>query len=204
MRASRIRSPCAIHWTARRCCPREPLHNERTSGSDHTRRDYIPHRRARRPSRTAPFGQTPQDAPAWPTSRAYAAAPRSMCRPLPDAAADGARFRRSARASASSALRLHSGRVMRKFHGGRKHGEACPASGAGACRGKCRLVSADLTNSDAIARVRAEIESRSRLDVVVLSSGTCEWPNEPKVLASQFSANLIRSYVGSPNNCCGC
>jgi hypothetical protein len=42
------------------------------------------------------------------------------------------------------------------------------------------------------------------LDVLVLSSGTYEWPNEPKVLASQFSANLIRSYVGSPNNCCGC
>jgi hypothetical protein len=87
---------------------------------------------------------------------------------------------------------------------GRKHGEACPAFGAGTCRGKCRLVSADLTNSDAIARVRAEIESKSRLDVLVLSSGTYEWPNEPKVLASQFSANFIRFYVGSPNNCCGC
>src|SRR5271156_2598436 len=37
---------------------------------------------------------------------------------------------------------------------------------------KCRFAVADLTDSDAVERVSAEISSRSRLDVLVLRSGT--------------------------------
>src|SRR5258705_5602724 len=49
------------------------------------------------------------------------------------------------------------------------------------CRQKCHFVAADLTDNDAIARVGAEIASRGRLDVLVLSSGTYERSHEPTV-----------------------
>jgi len=62
-------------------------------------------------------------------------------------------------------------------------------------REKCHLVVADLTNGDAIARVKAEIGSRSRLDVLVLSCGTYERSNEPTMFASQIAANLIAPYA---------
>src|SRR5215831_7797434 len=58
-------------------------------------------------------------------------------------------------------------------------------------REKCHFIAADLTDGDAIARVKAEIGSRGRLDVLVLSSGTYERSEEPMVFASQIAANLI-------------
>jgi NADP-dependent 3-hydroxy acid dehydrogenase YdfG len=62
-------------------------------------------------------------------------------------------------------------------------------------REKCHFVVADLTDSDAIARVSGEIGSRSRLDVLVLSSGTYERSHDPTVFASQVAANLIGPYA---------
>jgi NAD(P)-dependent dehydrogenase (short-subunit alcohol dehydrogenase family) len=60
---------------------------------------------------------------------------------------------------------------------------------------KCHFVAADLTDNDAIARVGAEIASRSRLDVLVLSSGTYERSDQPTVFARQIAANLMGPYA---------
>ena len=62
-------------------------------------------------------------------------------------------------------------------------------------REKCRFVVADLTDSDAVGRVSAEISSRSRLDVLVLSSGTYERSSETAVFARQIAANLVGPYA---------
>ena len=62
-------------------------------------------------------------------------------------------------------------------------------------REKCHFLAADLTDGDAITRVKAEIGSRGRLDVLVLSSGTYERSQEPMVFASQIAANLIGPYA---------
>jgi len=62
-------------------------------------------------------------------------------------------------------------------------------------RKKCRFVVADLTDNDAIWRVNAEISSRSRLDVLVLSSGTYERSRERPVFARQIAANLVGPYA---------
>ena len=62
-------------------------------------------------------------------------------------------------------------------------------------REKCHFVAADLTDGDAINRVKAEIVSRGRLDVLVLSSGTYQRSQEPMVFASQIAANLIGPYA---------
>jgi|HubBroStandDraft_4_1064222.scaffolds.fasta_scaffold35014_1 NADP-dependent 3-hydroxy acid dehydrogenase YdfG len=62
-------------------------------------------------------------------------------------------------------------------------------------REKCRFVVADLTDNDAIGRVNAEISSRSRLDVLVLSSGTYERSREPAVFGRQIAANVIGPYA---------
>ena len=62
-------------------------------------------------------------------------------------------------------------------------------------REKCHFVAADLTDSDAIARVGAEIAPKGRLDVLVLSSGTYERSHEPTVFANQIAANLIGPYA---------
>jgi NAD(P)-dependent dehydrogenase (short-subunit alcohol dehydrogenase family) len=62
-------------------------------------------------------------------------------------------------------------------------------------REKCHFIVADLTDSDAIARVTGEIGSRNRLDVLVLSSGTYERSHDPMIFASQVAANLIGPYA---------
>jgi NAD(P)-dependent dehydrogenase (short-subunit alcohol dehydrogenase family) len=62
-------------------------------------------------------------------------------------------------------------------------------------REKCRFVVADLTDNDAIGRINAEISSRNRLDVLVLSSGTYERSLEPAVFASQIAANVLGPYA---------
>jgi NAD(P)-dependent dehydrogenase (short-subunit alcohol dehydrogenase family) len=62
-------------------------------------------------------------------------------------------------------------------------------------REKCRFVAADLTDNAAIGRVHAEISSRSRLDVLVLSSGTYERSREPAVFTRQIAANLVGPYA---------
>jgi hypothetical protein len=59
-------------------------------------------------------------------------------------------------------------------------------------REKCRFVVADLTDGEAVGRVGVEISSRSRLDVLVLSSGTYERSCEPAVFTSQIAANALR------------
>ena len=60
---------------------------------------------------------------------------------------------------------------------------------------RCHFVAADLTDDDAVARVGAEISSKGRLDVLILSSGTYERSHEPPVFASQIAANLIGPYA---------
>jgi NADP-dependent 3-hydroxy acid dehydrogenase YdfG len=62
-------------------------------------------------------------------------------------------------------------------------------------RERCHFVTADLTDSDAIARIGAKMASKSRLDVLVLSSGTYERSHEPTVFANQIAANLIGPYA---------
>jgi NAD(P)-dependent dehydrogenase (short-subunit alcohol dehydrogenase family) len=62
-------------------------------------------------------------------------------------------------------------------------------------RDKCRFIVADLTDNDAIERTSVEIASRSRLDVLVLSSGTYERSREPTVFASQMAANIVGPYA---------
>ena len=62
-------------------------------------------------------------------------------------------------------------------------------------RQKCHFVAADLTDGDAITRVKAEIGLRGRLDILVLSVGTYERSQETTVFASQIGANLIGPYA---------
>jgi NAD(P)-dependent dehydrogenase (short-subunit alcohol dehydrogenase family) len=62
-------------------------------------------------------------------------------------------------------------------------------------REKCHFVAADLTDNDAIVRVGAEIAPKSRLDVLVLSSGTYQDSHEPRAFASQIATNLIGPYA---------
>src|ERR1700751_1114785 len=62
-------------------------------------------------------------------------------------------------------------------------------------RERCHFVTADLTDGDAITRAKAEIGSRVRLDVLVLSSGTYERSQDRMVFASQIAANLIGPYA---------
>ncbi len=59
----------------------------------------------------------------------------------------------------------------------------------------CRYLVADLTDSDAIGHVNTEIALRSRLDVLVLSSGTYQRSHEPKVFDHQIAANLVGPYA---------
>jgi NAD(P)-dependent dehydrogenase (short-subunit alcohol dehydrogenase family) len=62
-------------------------------------------------------------------------------------------------------------------------------------RERCHFVVADLAENDAIAHVSAEIASKSRLDVLVLGSGTYERSHEPTVFARQVAANLLGPYA---------
>jgi NAD(P)-dependent dehydrogenase (short-subunit alcohol dehydrogenase family) len=62
-------------------------------------------------------------------------------------------------------------------------------------RENCRFIVADLIDDDAIARVNIEILSRSRLDVLVLSTGTYERSNEPAVFGRQIAANVVGPYA---------
>ena len=62
-------------------------------------------------------------------------------------------------------------------------------------RERYHLIAADLTDSDAIARVSAEIASKSHLDVLVSSSGIYERSHDPEVFARQIAANLVGPYA---------
>jgi NAD(P)-dependent dehydrogenase (short-subunit alcohol dehydrogenase family) len=62
-------------------------------------------------------------------------------------------------------------------------------------REKCRFVVADLIDDDAVGSVNVEISSRSRLDVLVLSSGTYERSREPAVFGRQIAANVVGPYT---------
>jgi NAD(P)-dependent dehydrogenase (short-subunit alcohol dehydrogenase family) len=62
-------------------------------------------------------------------------------------------------------------------------------------RERCHFVVADLTDNDAVGRVYAEISSRGRLDVLVLSSGTYERSHEPAVFVRQIAANVVGPYA---------
>jgi len=62
-------------------------------------------------------------------------------------------------------------------------------------RENCRFVVADLTDDAAIGRVTAEVSSRGRLDVLVLSSGTYERSRDPAVFARQIAANVVGPYT---------
>ena len=62
-------------------------------------------------------------------------------------------------------------------------------------RENCRFIVADLIDDDAIARVNIEILSRSRLDVLVLSTGPYERSNEPAVFGRQIAANVVGPYA---------
>jgi NAD(P)-dependent dehydrogenase (short-subunit alcohol dehydrogenase family) len=62
-------------------------------------------------------------------------------------------------------------------------------------RERCHFVVADLTDNDAVRRVYAEISSRGRLDVLILSSGTYERSHEPAVFVRQIAANVIGPYA---------
>jgi NAD(P)-dependent dehydrogenase (short-subunit alcohol dehydrogenase family) len=62
-------------------------------------------------------------------------------------------------------------------------------------RGRYHFVAADLTDNGAVERAAAEISSRGRLDVLVLSSGIYERSREPTVFARQIAANLLGPYA---------
>jgi len=62
-------------------------------------------------------------------------------------------------------------------------------------REKCHFIAADLTDGDAITRIKAELGLRGRLNVLVLSSGTYERSQDPTVFASQIAGNLIGPYA---------
>jgi NAD(P)-dependent dehydrogenase (short-subunit alcohol dehydrogenase family) len=61
-------------------------------------------------------------------------------------------------------------------------------------RERCRFVAADLTDNSAIVRIAAEVSSRGRLDVLVLSSGIYKRSRDPDVFARQIGANLLGPY----------
>jgi len=61
-------------------------------------------------------------------------------------------------------------------------------------RAKCHFIAADLTDSDAVERVAADISPKGRLDVLVLSSGMYERSHEPTVFARQIAANVTGPY----------
>src|SRR5215472_2132665 len=62
-------------------------------------------------------------------------------------------------------------------------------------RERCHFLAADLTDNDAIQCINAEISSKHRLDVLVLSSGTYERSHEPAVFLHQIAANLLGPYA---------
>jgi NADP-dependent 3-hydroxy acid dehydrogenase YdfG len=62
-------------------------------------------------------------------------------------------------------------------------------------QGKCRYVTADLTDSRAVGRIGAEMSTRGRLDILVLSSGIYERSQEPEIFARQVGANLLGPYA---------
>jgi NAD(P)-dependent dehydrogenase (short-subunit alcohol dehydrogenase family) len=62
-------------------------------------------------------------------------------------------------------------------------------------RDRCHFLAADLTDNDAITRINAEISSKRRLDVLVLSSGIYERSHEPAVFLHQIAANLFGPYA---------
>jgi NADP-dependent 3-hydroxy acid dehydrogenase YdfG len=62
-------------------------------------------------------------------------------------------------------------------------------------REKCHFLAADLTDNSATERINAEISSRHRLDIVVLSCGTYERSHDPAVFASQIAANVVGPYA---------
>lgn len=61
-------------------------------------------------------------------------------------------------------------------------------------RARCHFIAADLTDSDAVQRIAADISPRGRLDVLVLSSGIYERSNEPSVFARQIATNVVGPY----------
>jgi NADP-dependent 3-hydroxy acid dehydrogenase YdfG len=61
-------------------------------------------------------------------------------------------------------------------------------------RERCHYVEADLTKSDAVERIGAEMSKSDRLDILVLSSGIYERSREPEALARQIAANLLGPY----------
>jgi NAD(P)-dependent dehydrogenase (short-subunit alcohol dehydrogenase family) len=61
-------------------------------------------------------------------------------------------------------------------------------------RAKCHFIVADLTDSGAVGRVAADISSKGRLNILVLSSGIYERSHEPTVFASQIAANVLGPY----------
>jgi NAD(P)-dependent dehydrogenase (short-subunit alcohol dehydrogenase family) len=61
-------------------------------------------------------------------------------------------------------------------------------------REKCHYLVADLTDSDAVERIGAEVSAGGRLDALVLSSGIYERSREPEALARQIAANLLGPY----------
>ncbi len=86
-------------------------------------------------------------------------------------------------------LAFDSRRRRRGFHAGAQFGEARLAV---ATRELWReIVTADLTDNDAIERVNAEISPRGRLDALVLSSGIYGRSGDPAVFAPQIAANLV-------------
>jgi NAD(P)-dependent dehydrogenase (short-subunit alcohol dehydrogenase family) len=62
-------------------------------------------------------------------------------------------------------------------------------------RDKCHFLVADLTDNAALERIHAEISSKHRLDILVLSSGTYERSHEPAVFLGQIAANLLGPYA---------
>jgi len=78
---------------------------------------------------------------------------------------------------------------------GRSMGRLAQPSPPANFRERCHFVVTDLTDSDALGRVYAEISSRSRLDVLVLSSGTYERSHEPAAFVRQMAANVLGPYA---------
>lgn len=62
-------------------------------------------------------------------------------------------------------------------------------------RERCRFILADLTDSEAVEGVGAEVLPKGRLDVLVLSSGIYERSREPDTFARQIAANLLGPYA---------
>ena len=62
-------------------------------------------------------------------------------------------------------------------------------------RQNCRFIVADLIDPGAVERINAEISSKTRLDVLVLSSGVYERSREPAVFGRQMAANVVGPYA---------